>query len=115
MKEYNFDATNQKLGRLASEIAVALMGKNEPEFARNKVADVKVIIDNASKMDIDDKKMDSKIYDRYSGYPGGRKVFTMRKLVADKGWSAVIKNAVNGMLPKNKLRDKVIKNLIIND
>jgi large subunit ribosomal protein L13 len=59
--------------------------------------------------------MDSKIYDRYSGYPGGRKEFTMRKLVADKGWEAVIKNAVNGMLPKNKLRDRVMKNLIIND
>jgi large subunit ribosomal protein L13 len=85
MKEYKFDATNQKLGRLASEIAVALMGKNEPDFARNKVAEVKVIVDNASKMDIDDKKLDSKIYDRYSGYPGGRKEFTMRKLVADKG------------------------------
>ena len=85
MKEYKFDATNQKLGRLSSEVAVALMGKNEPEFARNKVAEVKVVISNASKMDIDDKKMDSKIYDRYSGYPGGRKEFTMRKLVADKG------------------------------
>ncbi|HIP21866.1 MAG TPA: hypothetical protein EYG72_02885 [Candidatus Pacebacteria bacterium] len=85
MREYNFDATGKKLGRLSSELAVVLMGKDEPDFAPNTVANVKVTVDNASKMDIDDKKMDSKIYDRYSGYPGGRKEFTMRKLVADKG------------------------------
>ena len=115
MKEYKIDAAGQKLGRVSTEIAVALMGKNEPDFARNKVADVKVNILNASKMDIDDKKMDSKIYDRYSGYPGGRKEFTMRKLIADKGFEAVIKNAVYGMLPKNKLRDRMMKNLVIND
>jgi len=115
MREYNFDATGKKLGRLASELAVVLMGKDEADFAPNKVADVKVTVNNASKMDIDDKKMDSKVYDRYSGYPGGRKEFTMRKLVADKGWAAVIQNAVYGMLPKNKLRDRIMKNLIIND
>ena len=84
-KEFNFDAEGKKLGRLSSEIAVALMGKTEVGYAPNVVADVKVIVNNASKMDISEKKLDSKIYDRYSGYPGGRKEFTMRKLVADKG------------------------------
>ena len=84
-KEINFDAAEQKLGRLASQLAIALMGKNEIDFAPNVVADVKVIVNNASKMDVSEKKMDSKIYDTYSGYPGGRKEFTMRKLVADKG------------------------------
>jgi len=115
MREYNFDATGKKLGRLATELAVVLMGKDQPDFAPNVVADVKVTVNNASKLDIDDKKMDSKIYDRYSGYPGGRKEFTMRKLIADKGYKAVLQNAVYGMLPKNKLRDRVMKNLIIND
>jgi large subunit ribosomal protein L13 len=84
-REINFDAEGQKLGRLASQLAVVLMGKDEADFAPNVVADVKVTVNNASKMDIDEKKMDSKTYDRYSGYPGGRKEFTMRKLVADKG------------------------------
>ena len=84
-KEFNFDAEGQKLGRLASQLAVALMGKEEADFAPNVVADVKVIVNNASKMDISEKKLDTKVYDRYSGYPGGRKEFTMRKLVADKG------------------------------
>jgi len=115
MREYNFDATGKKLGRLASEIAVVLMGKDEVDYAPNKVANVKVIVNNASKMDVDDKKLDSKIYDTYSGYPGGRKEFSLRKLVADKGWDAAIRNAVYGMLPKNKLRDRMIKNLIVND
>ncbi|EFK96057.1 50S ribosomal protein L13 [sediment metagenome] len=115
MREYNFDAKGKKLGRLATELSVVLMGKDEADFAPNKVADVKVIVNNASQLDINDKKMDSKIYDTYSGYPSGRKEFTMRKLIADKGFEAVIKNAVNGMLPKNKLRDKVMKNLIVND
>ena len=84
-KEFNFDAEGQKLGRLASQITIALMGKDEADYQPNVVADVKVIVENASKMDVSDKKLDSKIYDRYSGYPGGRKEFTMRKLVADKG------------------------------
>ena len=84
-KEIKINAEGQKLGRLASQIAVALMGKEEADFQPNVVADVQVIVENASKMDINDKKLDSKIYDRYSGYPGGRKEFTMRKLVADKG------------------------------
>ena len=111
MKKYNLDLTGKKLGRVATEIAVLLMGKNDPNFAPNKVADFEVIVENASKMDISQKKLDTKIYDHYSGYPGGRKEVVMKALIAKKGYGEVLKNAVNGMLPKNKLRSILMKKL----
>lgn len=113
--EYVLDATDQRLGRIASEIAVLLMGKELPSFSRNTLADVTVTVNNASLMNIDAKKMKEKVYDRYSGYPGGRKEQTMEKVVSDKGYAAILTNAVNGMLPKNKLQPLMIKNLIINE
>jgi len=113
--EHTIDATNKKLGRLATEVAVLLMGKNTPDFAKNKVADVKINITNASKMDIDEKKLESKEYQRYSGFPGGRKVAKMSEVVAKKGFAEVIEKAVYGMLPANKLRAKLMKNLVIEE
>jgi len=115
MKEYKIDLTGKKLGRVSSEIATLLMGKNLPEFSRNTVPNVKVILENASSLDISKKKLETKIYDRYSGYPGGRKEIVMQDLIKKKGYSAVIKNAVSGMLPKNRLQSIMMKNLIINE
>lgn len=113
--KYNFDAKDKKIGRLATQIAVALMGKNTPDYSPNTVADVKVVVSNASRLDISEKKKDEKIYDHYSGYPGGRKEIPLRRLIEKKGYTAPLKNAVYGMLPKNKLRDALIKNLEINE
>jgi large subunit ribosomal protein L13 len=113
--KYNFDAKDKKLGRLATEIAVVLMGKDSPNYSANVVADVNVIIDNASQLDISEKKKDEKIYDHYSGYPGGRKEIPLRRLIEKKGYAAPLKNAIYGMLPKNKLRDRLMKNLTINE
>ncbi len=113
--QYTLDAKGQCLGRLASEIAVLLMGKNLPNFERHLVADVHVTVNNASLLDIDHKKKDTKVYDRYSGYPGGLKKQTMSKLIADKGYQAVLMNAVRGMLPKNKLQKLILKNITINE
>ncbi len=59
--------------------------------------------------------MDQKIYKNYSGYPGGLKERTMKKVVSDKGMKEVLRIAIKGMLPKNKLRDRMIKNLIIQE
>ena len=115
MKEYNFDAKDKKLGRLATEIAVALMGKDDPSFAKNVVADVKVTVKNASLMDISEKKKSTKVYDSYSGYPGGRKEIVAKKLIEKKGYGELIRNAVWGMLPKNKLRSRMMKNLEISE
>lgn len=113
--KYNFDAKDKKIGRLATEIAVVLMGKDSPNYSPNIVADVRVIVDNASGLDISEKKKDEKIYDHYSGYSGGRKEIPLRRLIETKGYAAPLKNAVYGMLPKNKLRDLLIKNLEINE
>jgi len=115
MKEYNFDAKGERIGRLATKIAVVLMGKDDPNYAPNKVAEVKVLVENASQLDISEKKKDEKIYDHYSGYPGGRKEIPLRRLIEKKGYGAPLKNAVYGMLPKNKLRDLMMKNLTINE
>ena len=115
MKRYSIDLTGKKLGRVASEIAVLLMGKDDPNFAPNKVADVEIVAENASAMDISQKKLDSKVYDHYSGYPGGRKEVVMKDLIAKKGYAEVLRNAVNGMLPKNKLRSILMKKLTIKE
>ncbi|MEK7551964.1 MAG: 50S ribosomal protein L13 [Patescibacteria group bacterium] len=113
--KYTIDAKNKKLGRLATEIAVILMGKNTPEFRRERIADAEVTVTNASKMDIDEKKLTTKKYVRYTGYPGGIRTEGMDNVVNRKGYKDVLKTAVYGMLPKNKLRAKMIKNLEVSE
>ncbi len=109
------DAKDKKLGRLASEVASLLMGKDAPDFARNKVLDRKVTITNASKLSIDPAKARETVYVRYSGYPGGLKHETMEHAIAKKGHGELLKRAIRGMLPSNKLRPKMLKNLIIEE
>ncbi len=111
--EYQLDATGEKLGRLATKVAGLLMGKNISDFEKNTIANVKVKIDNISQLDISKKKMEQKGYNRYSGYPGGRRVEKMKNIVEKKGQSELLRRAVRGMLPTNKLRPKLMKNLII--
>ncbi len=111
--EYNIDAAGKRLGRLASEVAVLLMGKQLPDFARNKVSDVAVTVENIDMLDMTAKKKASKTYDHYTGYPGGRREYNMEKVIADKGTAEVFKKAVYGMLPGNKLRPEMMKNLTI--
>ena len=113
--EYTIDAKNKKLGRLASEVAKILMGKDRTDFARNVLTDVKVKVINASKIDITDRKMTDKTYKMYSGYPGGLRQPNMKKIIADKGFKEVVKKAVHGMLPTNRLRPQMLKNLVIED
>src|SRR3989338_6721138 len=105
--EYNIDAKGKKLGRVATEAANLLMGKTSPDFMKNVVADVKVNITNVSKLD--------KKYERYTGHPGGFRQDTMAKVVEKKGYAEVVKLAVYGMLPANKLRAVIMKNLIITE
>jgi len=113
--KYVLDAENKRIGRIATQAAVYLMGKNDPDFKRNAIPNVTVEIKNTSKALIDDNKMDQKTYSRYSGYPGGLKQPTMKQVVEKKGYSEIFKNAVWGMLPKNKLRSKMILNLKISE
>jgi len=115
MKEFTFDATNKKVGRLATEIAVILMGKNDPSYEPNKVAPHKVIVSHVSKLSIDPKKMNQKTYSKFSGYPGGLKKISMPRMIEKKGYAEVLRKAVYGMIPGNKLRKQIMKNLIITE
>jgi large subunit ribosomal protein L13 len=109
------DATNKKLGRVASEAAIILMGKDLVTYSRNAIPDVKVEVLNASKINVDDTKKRTKVYDRYSGYPGGRKEITLEKTIEKKGMKEAVRIAIRGMLPTNKLRARMLKNLTITD
>lgn len=114
-KEHQIDAGGKKLGRVATQAAVLLMGKNRTDFVRNAIPTVKVKISNASKLSVTAKKMSQKNYKRYSGYAGGLKETSMKKVVSDKGMKEALRVAVRGMLPKNKLRNRMMKNLIITE
>jgi large subunit ribosomal protein L13 len=108
------DAKNKSLGRVASQAARHLSGKMSPAFYPRLLPPAAVKIINASKAKISGKKMNQKFYKRYSGYPGGLKLISLKKIL-EKDKKAVFKKAVRGMLAKNKLRDKILKNLIIED
>jgi len=106
------DATDKALGRLATETAVILRGKNMPDFAPNKAPSIKVKIINLDKLKLGESKVSQKKYRSHSGYPGGLKITAMKKAMEKKGMEYVFRKTVMGMLPKNKLRNKIIKNLI---
>ena len=113
--KYVIDAQNKKLGRVAQEAATLLMGKNTPEFAKNIVPDVTVEIINTSKADINARRKADKYYKNYSGFPGGQRIRTMEKVIEDKGYSEVFRLAVKGMLPDNKLKAKMMANLVVTE
>ncbi len=112
--EHKIDATDKKLGRIATEAAMILRGKNSTSFAPNTVADVKVIIENAGKVDLSEGRL-NETYARYSGYPGGLTKEKRGHVIKRKGFRMVYEKAVGGMLPKNKLRKLLLKNLIVNE
>jgi large subunit ribosomal protein L13 len=114
-KIYKLDATGKKPGRLATEIAVLLMGKNRTDFAKNRIPDTKVEVTDASKLVINPTKAKDKVYYHHSGYPGGLKAENMERVIEKKGAKEVLRRAVSGMLPKNKLRAQMMKRLTIKD
>ncbi|MBI2618446.1 50S ribosomal protein L13 [Candidatus Kaiserbacteria bacterium] len=111
--EHTIDAQGKSIGRVASEVAHVLMGKHAPSFEKRCVADVSVKIINSALLNISPKKILQKTYTRYSGYPGGLKTETLGRVILKKGHREVLRKAVYGMLPGNKLRSKRMKNLII--
>lgn len=110
--EYKLDATNKILGRLATEIAVLLRGKHTPRFDPAKLNINRVCVFNTDKIRVSGKKMQQKLYRRHSGYHGGLKEEKMESLF-ERDSELVLRKAVMGMLPKNRLRNKLIKNLIL--
>lgn len=107
------DAHNKTLGRVASAAAKALLGKHAADFAKNVVSPTEVKIVNANGLKISGDKARQKEYIRYSGYPGGQKSETYEQLVARRGNREVLRRAVLGMLPKNRLQMRRIKLLTI--
>ncbi len=113
-KEYVFDATGASLGRLSTEVAMALRGKNQPDFQPHIAPKVRVIINNASKVALNDSQLKAE-YKRYSGYPGGLTEESREHAIDRLGYKIVFEKAVYGMLPNNRLRAVMMKNLIINE
>ena len=109
-KWYVVDATDMTLGRLASEVAKVLRGKNKPIFTPHMDTGDYVIIVNAAKVEVTGKKLDQKIYYRHSGYVGGMKETTLREMMAKKP-ERVIELAVKGMLPKGPLGRQMYRKL----
>lgn len=113
--EYSVDAKGRTLGRVASEAAQALLGKMSAQYVQNKVLPVQVTITNAAKIKIAEKKMGQKTYVHYTGYPGGLRETSMPMMIEKKGIEEVIRKAVDGMIPRNKLRKERMKRLTITD
>ncbi len=107
---YIFDAQGQVLGRLASRIAAVLRGKHKPTFTPNLMTGDFVIVINAEKIEVTGNRLDSKLYYRHSGYPGGLKSQTLRE-VMERHPDRAIEEAVKGMLPQNRTRDFLLKRL----
>ena len=111
-KWYVVDATDMTLGRLASEVAKVLRGKNKPIFTPHIDTGDYVIVVNAEKIKVTGKKLDQKIYYHHSDYVGGMKETTLREMMAKKP-ERVIELAVKGMLPKGPLGREMYKKLFV--
>ncbi len=111
---YTIDATDRPIGRVATEAATILLGKNTPEFAKNVVPAVQVTVENVEKLKISEKKRSQKEYQRYSGYPGGLKIQSLQDLIDKKGYEEAMRKAIYGMLPGNKLRAERMKRVTFN-
>ena len=111
-KWYVVDATDCTLGRLASEVAKVLRGKNKPEFTPHVDTGDYVIIVNAEKIKVTGKKLDQKIYYHHSEYVGGMKETTLKEMLAKKP-EKVLELAVKGMLPKGPLGRAMHKKLFV--
>ncbi len=113
--KHTIDATGRALGRVASEAAVILRGKNSADFAKNKKSDNTVHIVNASKIKLTDKKRRETVFVDYSGFPGGRIDKKLHDIIAKHGFGEPIRKAVFGMIPNNKLRAPLMKRLTISE
>lgn len=111
---HKINASGKAMGRLAVEIAMLLRGKNKTDFAPYKDEGAFVEVENIKEMKITGNKLKDKMYRRHSQRPGGLKEETMQQIIAKHGIADVLRRAVYGMIPKNKLRERMIKRLKIN-
>lgn len=106
------DAEDQPLGRLASKVATFLRGKHKPTFTPHMDMGDNVVIINAEKVKLTGKKLQDKQYFRHTGYPGSES-FTTAEEMMEKDPTFIVKKAIKGMLPKNKLSSKLMTNVRI--
>ncbi len=106
------DAEGQVLGRLCTKVAKLLRGKYKPSFTPNQDCGDNVIVINADKVVLTGNKMTGRVYLRHTGYPGGQREYTAADLMA-KGPEFLLRKVVKGMLPKNRLGDKLIGNMYV--
>ena len=106
------DATDLVLGRMSSKVAKILRGKYKPSFTPHVDCGDNVIIINAKNVKLTGNKWSDRVYLRYTGYPGGQRDITPEKLM-EKSPERLIKKVVKGMLPKNRLGDKLLGNLYV--
>ena len=109
-KWYLIDCSGKKLGRLSVQIANILRGKNKPEYTPNSDVGDFVVLINAERIEISGNKSKDKIYFKHTGYPGNLKEINFQDLM-NKDPEKVLRNAVKGMLPKNRLNRKIINKL----
>ena len=109
---YVIDGTNQTVGRMCSKIAAILRGKNKVYYTPHVDCGDYVIVTNCEKIKLTGNKMDEKVYDNFSGYPGGRKEEIARDLLRRRP-EVIIERAIKGMLPKNRLGRKMYKKLFV--
>ena len=115
MKPIILDATNKKLGRVASEAASHLMGKKSAAYRRNELSKVEVSIVNCGKADINEKKKKDTNYVTFTGFRGGLFEESLGHLGDRKGYSEAFRIAVYRMLPSNSLRREMMKNLEVKE
>lgn len=111
-QEHTINAEGKSVGRLASDIIGVLRGKHIPSFERHLDRGDIVIVKNVGKMELTGKKREQKIYYRNTGYPGGIRTQRAGALM-EQNPAQVLRHAVYGMLPSNKLREQIMKRLII--
>lgn len=111
MREIKIDGKDEIVGRLATKVAVLLQGKDLPTYDPRLSGDTTVVITNVDKIKFTGKKYEDKIYYHHTGYPGHLKSLTARQIFA-KDPKEILKKAVMGMLPRNKLRAVRIRNLV---
>lgn len=114
-KEHTIDAAGKTIGRIATAAANLLRGKDSADFERYLVAGAKVKIINASQVKMFNDKLNSRYHKHYTGFPGGLKYETLAKTVDKKGYSELLRLAIHGMLPDNKLKPLFMKNLTISE
>lgn len=112
------DAQGKTIGRVATEAAMALMGKDRVDFEPHLIQTEGVHITNASKVSIDEKKLtgkNKKTYTRFTGFAGGLHYDPLTKIIAEKGYGEVFKRAIRGMLPNNKHRSELLKKIEVTE